>query len=50
MDNLENIYSSNRFPENLNVRSEMNVLNIVLAMASQGFDVIDFFMMIIWPS
>lgn len=42
MDNLDNIYSRNLFPENLRVRPEMDVLNIVVSMASQGFEVIEY--------
>jgi len=42
MDNIETISSNNLFPANLKIRTEMNVLNIVTSMASQGFEVIEY--------
>jgi hypothetical protein len=41
-DNIETIDSNNLFPANLKIRTEMNVLNIVVSMASQGFEVIEY--------
>jgi len=42
LDNLDEIHARNLLPSHVKIRPEMNILNFVAGLASQGFEVIDF--------